>query len=80
MVKAIIDIDKHTNKVLNLVKVRFDLKDKSRAIEVMAGQYEDEFLEPQLRPEFVAKAMKIKKEKFVKVGSLEEFRNRYGIS
>nr|MCK4929660.1 DUF2683 family protein [Nanoarchaeota archaeon] len=79
MVQAIIRIDDHTNRVLNIVKAKFGLKDKSQAIEVMAGQYEEEILEPELRPEYIEKAKKIMKQKPIKVGSLENFRKRYRI-
>lgn len=79
MVQAIIDIDDRTNRVLNIVKAKFGLKDKSQAIEVMAEKYEEEVLEPELRPEYVEKAKKIMKQKPIKVGSLDNFRKRYGL-
>ncbi|MBD3204281.1 DUF2683 domain-containing protein [Candidatus Woesearchaeota archaeon] len=79
MVKAIINIDDHTNRILNIVKAKFGLNDKSEAIEAMAMQYESEILEPQLRPEFIEKMKKLGKDKSVKVGNLKEFRKRYGI-
>ena len=79
MVKAIIDIDDHANRVINMVKAKYGLRDKSQAIQVMAGQYEEEILEPELRPEYVEKAKTIMKEKSIKIGSLENFRKRYGI-
>ena len=59
MVQAIINIDDHTNRILNIVKAKFGLKDKSQAIDMMAKEYEDEVLEPQLRPEFVEKMKKM---------------------
>jgi len=34
MVQAIIDIKDKTNRVLNMVKAKYDLKDKSEAINV----------------------------------------------
>ena len=74
MVQAIIDIEDGTNRVLNIVKAKFGLKDKSEAINVMAGQYEQEILEPQLRPEYVEKLKKIKKEKGVRFKSVSELR------
>ena len=67
MVKAIIDIDKHTNHVLNIVKAKYDLKDKSEAIERMAGEYEENIMEPELKPEFIKKMRQIKKEKLIEV-------------
>ncbi len=51
MVQAIIDIEEHTNQILNIVKAKFGLKDKSQAIDMMAEQYEEEVLEPGLRGE-----------------------------
>ena len=73
------DIEDNTNRVLNIVKAKFDLKDKSEAIDLMAEQYREEILEPELRPEYIEKAKKIMKQKPVKVGSLDNFRRRYGL-
>jgi len=75
MVQAIIDIEDQTNRVLNIVKAKFGLKDKSEAINVMAKQYEKEFLEPQLRPEYLEKLQSIKKQKGIHLKSLNELRN-----
>ncbi|HLC48287.1 MAG TPA: hypothetical protein VJI13_04405 [Candidatus Norongarragalinales archaeon] len=40
MVQAIIDISDRANRVLNLVKAKYDLQDKSDAIEKLASEYE----------------------------------------
>jgi hypothetical protein len=77
MVKAIIDIDKHTNQVLNIVKAQYGLKDKSEAIEKVVDIFEEEVMEPELRPEYIEKIKKIRKEKSIKVKSFEE---RYGLN
>lgn len=74
MVQAIINIKDETNRVLNIVKAKFGLKDKSEAINMMAEQYEQEILEPQLRPEYVEKLQRIKKEKGIRFKSVEELR------
>jgi hypothetical protein len=74
MVQAIINIDNRTNRVLNIVKAKFDLKDKSEAIDVMAQQYEDTILEPQLRPEYIEKLKVIKKKKGRRFKSIGELR------
>lgn len=76
MVKAIIDIEDHTNRVINVVKAKYGLKDKSEAIDLMTTQYEEEILEPQLRPEYIEKAKRIRKQKAVKV---KDFAGRYGL-
>ena len=77
MVKAIIDIDDRTNQVLNIVKAQYGLKDKSEAIETVVQIFEEEVLEPELRPAYVKKVGKIKKEKGIKVKS---FADRYGLN
>jgi hypothetical protein len=79
MVTAIINIDERTNRVLNVVKARFGLKDKSQAIEVMAEQYEQEVMEPELRPEYIRKAKRIMKQKPIRIGTVNDFRARYGL-
>ncbi|MCK5030292.1 MAG: DUF2683 family protein [Thermoplasmatales archaeon] len=61
MVKAIININESTNRLLNILKAKYDLKDKSQAIDKMAKQYEEEILEPELRPEYIEKIKKIEK-------------------
>ena len=76
MVQAIIDIEDHTNRILNIVKAKFGLKDKSEAIDLMAEQYEEEVLEPELRPEYIEKAKKIMKQKPIKVGTVNNLRKK----
>jgi len=74
MVQAIININDETNRILNIVKAKFGLKDKSQAINIMAYQYSGEILEPELRPEYIKKARKIMKEKPIHVGTPNNLR------
>ena len=74
MVQAIINIEDEANRVINIIKAKFGLRDKSEAINMMAVQYEQELLEPQLRPEYVDKLQRIKKEKGIRFKSIEELR------
>lgn len=76
MVQAIIDISEHTNRVLNIVKAKYGLNDKSEAIEVMATKYEELVLPPELRPEYVEKVLKIQKQPAINVGTVENLRKR----
>ena len=76
MVQAIIHIDDDTNRTLNIIKAKYDLKDKSQAINLMAQQYEEFILEPELKPEFIEKIKKRQKEKTVKIN---DFRKHFGI-
>ncbi len=75
MVQAVINIDERTNRILNIVKAKYGLKDKSQTIDLVVSRYEENFLEPELRPEFVKKIKKIEKEgKFKTYSSLDELR------
>ncbi len=54
MVKAVINIKEHTNKILNIIKAKYGLKDKSQAIDKMAEEYEENVLEIELKPKVIA--------------------------
>ncbi|HLC56508.1 MAG TPA: DUF2683 family protein [Candidatus Nanoarchaeia archaeon] len=74
MVQAMVRIKERTNRVLNVLKAKYDLRDKSEAIDIMAEQYEENILEPELRPEYIKKLEKIRKGKYIKYNSIEELR------
>ena len=75
MVQALIELDENTNRVLNIVKAKYNLKDKGKAVEFLVTRYIDEEEEPDLRPEFIKKMKKIEKEgKFILV---KDFAKRY---
>jgi hypothetical protein len=79
MVKAIIDIDEETNKLLNVLKAQYGLKDKSQAINKLASEYRELVLESGIKPEYMKKWRKIQKERILRVGTLRDFRKRYGL-
>ncbi len=74
MVKAIVTIDERTNRILNIIKAKHGLKDKSQAINLMAQQFEACVMEPELRPEFIESLKASESEKSVKV---KDFASRY---
>jgi len=74
MVQAMINISENSNQVLNIVKARFNLKDKSEAIEKVVIDYGEEILEPELRPEFIEKIKKIEQEKGIEFRNMKELR------
>jgi len=74
MVQAVINIEDRVNRVLNIVKAKFGLKDKSEAINLVVNEYEESFLEPELRPEYVAKLKKIEKQKGIHFKNISELR------
>ncbi|MAG72781.1 antitoxin [archaeon] len=76
MVQAMIQISNEANQILNIVKAKYDLKDKSHAIERVIIEYGGDFLEPQLRPEFIQKMKDRQKEATVKV---KDFNKHFGL-
>jgi hypothetical protein len=77
MVKNVINLDERESRVINIVKAKYGLKDKSQALSVIIKRYEECELEPQLRPEFI-KGIEgtLKKGKFVKV---KDFAEEFGL-
>ncbi|MCK4347928.1 MAG: DUF2683 family protein [Thermoplasmatales archaeon] len=76
MTQALIKLNENINRVLNIVKAKYDLKDKSETIEFIVKKYIEFENEPELRPEFIEKINKIKKEKSIRV---DDFAKRYGL-
>ena len=76
MVKAIVDISRRANRVINIIKAKYDLKDKSQAINKMAEEFEEFILEPELRPEYIQKLRRIEKEKTIKI---KDFEKEFGL-
>jgi hypothetical protein len=52
MVQAIVDLEERNARVVDIVKGKFGLRNKSQAVNKIIEQYEKQFLEPQVRPEF----------------------------
>ncbi len=76
MVQAIVNLNERENRILNIVKGKFGLRNKSEAISLVINEYERELLEPELRPEFIEKMRKREKEPTVKV---KDFRKHFGL-
>ncbi len=73
MVQAIVDVNERTNWLLNLIKAKYGLRTKSESIDKMAQEYEEDILEPQLRPEYVRKLKRIEKQKPVRINNIKEY-------
>ncbi len=77
MVKAIIDINNETNKLLNVLKAEYGLKDKSEAINKMAHEFKRFVrVEPEVRPEYIRKLKRIQKQKRIRV---DDFAKEFGL-
>ncbi len=77
MVQAVINLDEHENRVINIIKGKYGLKNKSEAIEYIVNEYEKEHLEPELRPEYIEKMNLRQNEDTVKV---KDPRKHFGLS
>jgi len=77
MVNAMINISDQANQILNIVKARFNLKDKSEAIEYVTLCFGEDILEPKLKPEFIERMKKRQLEPTVKI---KNFKNHFGLS
>ena len=77
MVQALVQIDDNTNRVLNVVKAKYGLNDKGKAIELVVDKFIQSEDEPELRPEFIEKMKRVQKQKSIKV---KDFSARYGLN
>lgn len=76
MVNALVQIDENTNRVLNIVKARYGLKNKGDAIEFVVHEFIEYENEPELKPEFIEKMKRISRQKSIRV---DDFAKRYGL-
>ncbi len=74
MVQAMINLTEHEDRILNIVKGKFGLKNKSEAIALVLEKYEEEMLEPELKPEYIKKIRKIEKQKGIPFKNIIELR------
>ena len=77
MVQAMINISNEANQILNIVKAKYNLLDKSKAIEKVILDYGEDMLEPELRPEFIEKMKKRQLEPTVKI---DDFNKHFGLN
>lgn len=76
MTQALVELSEGSNRVLNIVKAMYNLKDKSEAVEMVIKHFIHCIGEPELRPEFIERIKKAEKGKFI---SVSNFAKRYGL-
>ena len=75
MVQAIVNLGEFEDRVLTIVKGKYGLKNKTEAINFIIDRYEEKFLEPELKPEYIEKIKGLeKKGKFNQYTSLSELK------
>ena len=76
MVQSIINMEEKEDRILNIVKAQHGFKNKSQALAFILKVYGESFLEPELRPEYLERLEKIRKEKHTRMfTSIDELRN-----
>ncbi|QQG38631.1 MAG: DUF2683 family protein [Candidatus Woesearchaeota archaeon] len=73
MVHALVKINEITNRALNIVKAKYGLKDKGKAIDFVVMKHIEQE-EPELRPEYIKKLNRLEKEKGIRFRNIEELR------
>lgn len=68
MTFARVVLESYSNKILNLVKVKYDLKDKSQALNKFIELYGRNELEPEVSDKYIKKVIEIEKRHFQKRG------------
>ena len=61
MVQAIVNLGEHQDRLLTIIKGKHGLKNKSDAMNFIINKYEQELLEPELRPEYIKKIRNLEK-------------------
>ena len=74
MAQTLVKLGEHEDRVLTIVKGKYGFKNKSDAVNFVIDKFEGEFLEPELKPEYVEKLRKIQKQKGIPFKSVEELR------
>jgi uncharacterized protein (DUF111 family) len=74
MAQALINLEEHEDRVLTIIKGKYGLKTKNDAVKFVIDKFEEELLEPQLRPEYAEKIRKIQKQKGIPFKSIQELR------
>jgi len=74
MIQAMIEIPEEANHILNIVKARYNLKNKSEAIAKIVIECGENILEPELKPEYLDKLKHLEKEKGKTFKNIKELR------
>ena len=75
MVKATIEIPENENRILTILKGKYGLKNKEQVIiSLIKGAEQD--LEPEIRPEYLKKLMRIDKQKGIPFKDIDDLRRQ----
>ena len=69
MISARLQVNEYTNKVLNVIKAKFDLKDKSEALNKFVEIYGEEEVIKEAKDEYIKKLIDIDNRHLKKYGN-----------
>jgi hypothetical protein len=69
MVDARVSLNNYSNRVLMVVKAKYDLNDKSAALNKFIKDYGNNELEPEVKESYVKKLLKIEDDYYHKQGN-----------
>lgn len=76
MPQALLRLSDDANRILNMVKAKYNLKDKSAAVETIVEHFVECEGEPTLKEEFIERIKRAEKGKFIRV---KDFAKHYGL-
>ena len=74
MVQSLVNLNEHETRVLDIVKGLYGVKNRSDAVKIVIQKFEDEILEPNLRPDYALEIEKIDNGKFREYANIEDLR------
>jgi len=84
MVFARVILNEYTNKVINVIKAKFGLKDKSEALNKFVELYGEEIIEKEANDQYIKKVIEISERHLKKYGkkdmSIKELDKLCGVS
>ena len=75
--KALVDIPAEVNQTLNIIKAQHGLKNKAEAISHVVRAYQEDRMEPEVRPEYARKVLAQEGKRGARFKDVEELRERY---
>lgn len=74
MVQAVIKFNEHESRVINTIKGKMGLKNKSDAVNYIIKEYESKLMEPQLKPEYYNELKKINQDDHIEFNSIDDLK------
>lgn len=74
MVHTIVNLDENRDRILKIIKGKYGFNNKSDAVNYVIDKFEEQFLEPELRPEYVEKLNRIEKKRGIRFKSVKNLR------